>query len=283
MSLSPLWSTIISITFLILGGIALYTMLSVQGRRQPPDYQRYAAWHRVAGWVFVILFVFMFISMLQRVEDYWEESPSRIALHVSFSMALVFLLGLKVLIPRFFPKLLKNVFVLGVSVYLLAFTMVWITAGYYLVHQYHETPYISHAELPEHMLDTQLGKQLFIDRCSTCHLLQDIMQVRDTASWEEVIDRMIELAAPRISPAAGGQILHYLVETHTPQLVEEGTPLEMHCLPCHKQHEIMGVSYSRVGWQEVVGRMHEYGPEFIPEEKIEEIVDILMEMQQQAR
>jgi hypothetical protein len=283
MSLTPLWSTIISIAFLILGGIALYTMLSVQGRRQPPDYRRYAAWHRVAGYLFVIVFVVMLIFMLQRVEDYWEESPARIALHVTFAVALFFLLTLKVLIPRFYPKLLKNMFVLGISVYLLAFTLVWITAGYYLVRQYHGTPYISHAELPEHILDAEIGKQLFISRCSVCHLLQDIMQPRDAASWESVVERMIELAAPRITPAEGAQIFHYLAATHTPQAVEEGTLLEMHCLPCHKPREILEVNYSRSGWRQVVSRMREYGPEFVPEEKIEEIVDLLMEMQQDTR
>jgi hypothetical protein len=279
MSLSPLWSTIISIAFLILGGIALYTMLSVQGRRQPPDYRRYAAWHRVAGWLFVILFVVMFIFMLQRVENYWEESPARIALHVTFAVALFFLLTLKVLLPRFYPKLLKNMFVLGTSIYLLAFTLVWITAGYYLVRLYHGAPYISHAEWPEHILDAEIGKQLFISRCSVCHLLQDIMQPRDAASWRNVVERMIELAAPRITPAEGAQILHFLAATHTPRAVEKGTILEQHCLPCHMPLEILTINYDRTRWQAVVRRMREYGPEFIPEEKIDEIVDFLVKMQ----
>lgn len=283
MSLSPLWSTIISIVFLILGGIALYTMLAVQGRRQAPDYRRYATWHRVAGWLFVIFFLVMFVNMLQRVYDYWEESPALIALHVTLAVALVFLLALKVLIPRFYPKLLKNLFFLGATIYLLAFTLVWITAGYYLVRQYQGAPYILHAELPKHLLDVEMGKHLFINRCSTCHLLENIMRKRDVASWEEVVGRMIELAAPRIKPAEGVQILHYLIETHTPRTVEEGTILEKHCLPCHKPMEILGVNYNRAGWRESVRQMREYGPEFIPEEKINEIVDFLMEMQQDTR
>jgi hypothetical protein len=281
MSINPLWSTIISIAFLILGGIALYTMFSVQGRRQAPDYRRYAAWHRVAGWVFVILFLIMFLFMLQRVENFWEESPPRIALHVTFAVALLFLLALKVLIPRFFPKLLKNMFPLGTTVYLLAFTLVWITAGYYLVRQYRGTPYLSHAELPLHVFDTDLGKQLFIARCSTCHLLENIMQRRDVQSWEEVVSRMIELAAPRITPTEGAQILHYLAETHAPLAVKGETILEQHCLPCHKPIEIFETNFSRAGWLEVVIQMRQYGPELIPEEKIDEIVDYFVGLEQE--
>jgi hypothetical protein len=281
MSINPLWSTIISIAFLILGGIALYTMFSVQGRRQAPDYRRYAAWHRMAGRLFAILFLVMFIFMLQRVENFWEESPPRIALHVTFAVALLFLLALKVLIPRFFPKLLKSMFSLGTTVYLLAFTLVWITAGYYLVRQYRGTPYLSHAELPLHVFDTDLGKQLFIARCSTCHLLENIMQRRDVQSWEEVVSKMIELAAPRITPTEGAQILHYLAQTHTPLTVKGETILEQHCLPCHKPIEIFETNYSRASWREVVIQMRAYGPGFIPEEKVDEIVDYLVRMQQE--
>lgn len=72
----------------------------------------------------------------------------------------------------------KLLFLLGTSVYLTSFTRVSITEGYYAIWKYEEKPYISHAEIPEGMKDEAIGKELFITKCSTCHLLQDIMKPR---------------------------------------------------------------------------------------------------------
>jgi hypothetical protein len=277
MSLSPFWSTILSIVFLILGGVAVFTMMAVQGRGRPGNFQRYTRFHKWCGWLFLLLFAAMFILMLERVENYWEETSPRIALHVTFAISLVFLLALKVLIPRFFPKLNRHLFLFGITVYLSGFTMVWITAGYYLIWRYEEAPYIYHGELPGHMLDIELGKQLFITKCSTCHLLENIMQTRSVVSWEGVVNRMVEMAAPRISPGEGAQILHYLTMTHVPAPgPATGSPLERYCLPCHRASEIVRKFYSRAGWREVVREMREYGPEIIPADRVEEIVDYLM-------
>lgn len=283
MNLPPLWNTIISLAFLALGGIALYTMLSIHGRRQAPDYQRYARLHRWAGWLFVALFMVIFVFMLARIESYWEESSARIALHVTLSIALFCLLTIKVVIPRFFPKLRKNMFVLGTSVYLLAFTLVWITAGYYIIWKYEDDPYISKSSLAEHMMDQGLGKELFINECATCHQLSEIMQTRSVTSWEKVVNRMIKLAEPRITADEGAQILNYLIQTHTPRVPKKGSVMEKYCLPCHQNpSEIMTKRYSRSEWLAIVQQMRVYGPEVIPADKSGEIVDFLLETQQEA-
>jgi hypothetical protein len=279
--MSPLVSTIISMIFLLTGGISLYCMLRLQGKSEEGVYKLLARWHRWTGWLFGILFLVMFLFMLERVESYWEESSPRIAIHVTLAVALFLLLILKIALPRYFKKLNRHLFLLGTATYLTAFTMVWITAGYFFIWSYEEDPYISHRELPQQMLDEELGKQLFIDKCSVCHLLGNIMQKRSAESWEEVVNRMIELAAPRIAPGEGAQVLHYLTRTHVPESVpaeKEATTIEKYCLPCHAPRDIRKPSYSRTGWREVVVEMRDYAQELIPADRTEEIVDALLQL-----
>jgi hypothetical protein len=221
--------------------------------------------------------------MLERVESYWEESSPRIALHVALAVALFFLLAVKVLIPRFFSGLGKNLFFLGIGVYVTAFTLVGITGGYYLVRVVKSVPYVSHAEIPRHILDERLGKELFISKCSTCHMLKDIMKPRSVESWEQVVNEMVELAEPRINIDEASQILHYLTLTHVPEPFsgfEKASLIEKHCLPCHQPKEIYGQSLSRTAWKEIVEQMNEYDSEIVPKDKINEIVDFLSKGQE---
>ncbi len=280
--MNPLASSIISLVFIIFGGTAVYTMMARLGREDLPNSDRYRTLHKVFGWLFVVLFIVMFIFMLARVEGYWEESSPRISLHVALAVALLLLLLVKVTIPRFFKMFGKHLFLLGVSVYLLAFTLVGITAGYYAIWKYEKLPYISHAEIPEGMKDEEIGKELFITKCSTCHILQDIMKPRSAEAWEKVINEMVVLSEPRITVDEASQILHYLYISHTPdqkEVSESASLIERHCLSCHEAQEIYSHRHSESGWREIIKKMNEYDPEIVPKDKIEDIVKILIENQ----
>lgn len=279
LTMGPVTSTIISALFLITGGFAAFTMMSLQGGRKIKNPKRIILIHKISGWVFTALFAVMFIFMIQRVEDYWEESSPRIALHVALAVGLLFLLTIKILIPKVFRGLSKHLLPIGLLVYFTGFTLVGISGGYYLVRVAKGTPYISHVELPEHLRELRIGKELFITKCSICHALKEIMAPRSPESWETVVNEMVKLAEPRINPDEAAQILHYLTETHVPEPFEgpaDASLLEKHCLPCHDALEIFKDSHTRASWTEVVEKMNGYSPDIVPEYKIEEIVEYLL-------
>ncbi len=278
-AIQPLSSSFISLAFLIAGGVAIFSMLFLQGGNKVAKPKQLIRIHKIAGWIFASLFLIMFAAMLWRIEDYWEESSPRIAMHVSLATGLLLLIIIKVVIPRWFPRLRQNLFVLGITIYVIAFTLVGITAGYYAARLYEKVPYISHARLSEHMNDERIGKELFITKCSTCHTLDKIMNPRSVGSWEKVVNDMVKIADPRITPDEASQILYYLSISHVPKPVSSAAganPVEMHCLPCHQPQDILGNMYNRNGWEEVVKQMHEYDPQIVPNDKINEIVDYLL-------
>ena len=132
------------------------------------------------------------------------------------------------------------------------------------------------------MLEERLGKELFIQKCSICHMLKDIMIPRSPKAWEKVVNDMISLAEPRITPDEGEQILNYLARTHVPKTFKgspEATPVEKHCLPCHEATEVFAKRHSSAGWKEIVKQMAEYDSETVPSGKIDEIVEFLLKNQ----
>jgi len=125
----PSVSIIVSIIFLLIGIVSLFTMLVVQGGRKVGNPKSYVAIHKVSGYVFAALFLVMFVGMTMRMKNYDEEWSARVAIHVTMAIGLLFLLAMKVLIPRFFNRLSGNLFALGMIVYALSFCVVLVMVG----------------------------------------------------------------------------------------------------------------------------------------------------------
>jgi hypothetical protein len=207
--MSPQMSTIVSILFLVLGTAAVLTMMIRLGRQSPS--RTFLIIHRVAGWSFAILCVVMTTVMAERMTRHPEQLSPLNALHFTLSVLLILLLTIKLVIPRFFPGLSKHLFLLGMSAFLTAFSLVGISAGDYLVHKIRKLPYVAHVDLTDSPLDPQLGKQLSLVRCAPCHIVKDILINKSPKEWEITVNRMVRLASPQITPGEARQILHFLV------------------------------------------------------------------------
>jgi hypothetical protein len=282
--MTPMWSTITSSVFLLVGAGAVIFALIFQGREKVGKPEIFKLLHRYAGWTYFILFIIIFSFMVRRIERYWEQAEARIAFHIALAVGLLFLLLIKVAVPRYFPKLNKNLFTIGLLVYSLGFTLVNITAGYYIIRTIAGTPYISHDATANSELDLELGRQLFITKCSICHPLSQILVNRSHANWETVVNDMVRLADPRIDPDEATQILYFLTQTHSPQHVSptpDVNPVQMYCTPCHSLDYIYVNQYTHEGWTQIVQKMTTISSGLVPEEKTSLIVDYLMEQQSQ--
>jgi hypothetical protein len=274
----------VTCAFFLCGAVAVVMMMNRLGRPESQPTPRQIVLHRIFGWVFVVLFLVIFGTMFARFYAYWEEDPPRIVIHYSAAFALLMLLLLKVAIPRFYPGFRKHLFPLGFSVFLLAFLAASVGLAHYLVRVTQRTPYISHAALSADP-DLELGKQLLIERCAICHLLDAILKPRPAADWEKVVDDMTQLAWPRIRPDEATQILYYLTETRVPKggFIRTGaTEIEVHCLPCHTSSEIFTKQRTRPEWDEVVKKMSQTAPDQVPVLQHDQIVDALMDAQSKA-
>ncbi|MDD1748616.1 MAG: hypothetical protein LUO89_01960 [Methanothrix sp.] len=279
MNLSPLATTILSLFFVFAGSVSLVIMMGKLGGKQFARPEIATRIHRVTGWISAVLYLILLVVMVGRIERYWETAPARIAIHVALAVSLFVLLCIKISIPRLFPGLSRQLFVFGVSVYLVGFVLVGITAGYYLLQMFRGVPYISHRTLPGRMEDPRLGLELFITRCSVCHPLRDILTPRKPKEWEEIVTRMVKLAEPRISPDEAGQVLDYLQATRVPIPSTSGpqkTLIGQFCSPCHAIGDIERRHFDRNEWNTIVRRMSKRAPDIVPPDRITSIVNALV-------
>ncbi|MHB8762911.1 MAG: hypothetical protein ACYDA8_00995 [Deferrisomatales bacterium] len=282
--MSPLLSTLLTSLFLLCGAAAVVVMMNRLGRPGSQPSPRQLVLHRVFGWAFAASFAVLFGTMFGRFYAYWEEDPARIVFHYTASFALLLLLLLKVAIARFYPGFKKHFFVLGISVFFFAFLTVAGALSHYLVRMTQREPYISHGGIST-APDLELGKQLLIERCRTCHLLDKILQPRPAEAWGTVVDAMAKLAWPRIRPDEAQQILHYLTTTRVPRAPASGTGqtvLDEHCLICHSSAEIFARPRARQEWDAVVLQMSDMAPDLVPATRHAVLVEALLAAQAAA-
>jgi hypothetical protein len=210
--MNPLYNSIVAIIFLIAGAAAVYIMLMVRGNPKGGTTSRRLLFaHRFCGYLFLLLFILMCFVMMKKCIMYREEYTCRAVIHMTLGIALVPLLAIKILTARYFKRLSSLLAPLGIVIYVTAFAMNGITAGFYLAHRT-DISYVSISEADAPMLDEQTGRTLVNEKCSKCHTLERVFtSVKNEEEWTKTVNRMAALDAPNISDFDVKQIIHFLL------------------------------------------------------------------------
>ncbi len=184
--------SVLSLLLLLPAVYGMYAMYAVFG--QTPDADRattHKRRHRVAGYVFVVLFLAVtYLCVAFAMAARTEPSP-RTALHILLALAIAALLMVKVLFLRLFRQFYEQAKIIGTAIGILSFMLVGISAGYYLaVSRFGQDRTVdrsaAYALRGPFLAVTQIGglesgtirtdrrsiergRVLFVSRCAACH------------------------------------------------------------------------------------------------------------------
>jgi ferredoxin-NADP reductase/mono/diheme cytochrome c family protein len=223
--------------------------------------------HRLGGYVFIALFCVMSYFMALRVTNLPDELSIPALVHVLIAMTLVPLLFVKVLIARYYKTYYSALTSLGVIIFCLAFILVALTAGPYLLRatSTKDTSSPTPNATPQ-PTDLHVSEALMQKRCSRCHTLDRVVGARkDAAGWSATINRMRSLPGSHISEDDATTILNYLVaadsidsSTLQGELTVGKALVDTHCGRCHQLDRVYRSEFSPKQWQETVTRMVGY-------------------------
>jgi len=195
--------------------------------------------HRVFGYAFLALYLFMVWEMAPRLWSYQIEFPARTVLHLALGMAIGPLLVLKILIVRFFRRLdAALVPALGTSLFVGTAVLIGISAPF----AFHEAV-IRQASAAEGLFapnglqrvrtllveaglgeaeaaalatpeSLQAGQQVLRGRCTECHDLRTVLaRPRTPENWLQTVKRMADrtTALDAINQQQQRQVTAYLV------------------------------------------------------------------------
>jgi hypothetical protein len=136
--------------------------------------------------------------MIVKSSNYQEELSPRAILHVAMAVALMPLIVIKILIARRYKVMTGRLLGLGVGIFITAFVLSSITAGYYLLH-YEDISYTSITAVDSDILDEQTGRYFIQQQCSKCHTLERVFRAFKTEQgWANTVNRMAQIDAPNI-------------------------------------------------------------------------------------
>ena len=168
-----LFKSIMAIFFLIAGVVAVICMLTLMGRAERKISATFLRrMHKGAGAVFLILL--LVISYL--CVRYWavmgDQLSVRAVIHIVLSILLFIVLVLKIFIVQFYKEFLRYVPVMGMIVFILAFSVFCTSAGYFFLTGGEVQVIIEELSEPAEIMlegDAEQGAVLFDAKCSFCH------------------------------------------------------------------------------------------------------------------
>jgi mono/diheme cytochrome c family protein len=126
--------TLIALLFMVAGVTALVSMLTLMGRSERRlGVLALRTTHRTAGYVFAGLLVAAAVMGLRYLAVAGDGLPLRGVIHWTAASLLIVVLGLKIVIVRFYKQFVKFVPVFGLIVFSLAFVVVVVSAVFFLV------------------------------------------------------------------------------------------------------------------------------------------------------
>jgi mono/diheme cytochrome c family protein len=232
----------LGITFWVLALANTILMLRLWG--YPFDHERMASsaprplmlLHRLLGYAYLLIYLLLMTQMVPRLWAYQVELPARTVLHLALGIAVGALLGVKILIVRFFKHLEGGTApTLGILLFVSTTVLIGLSAPIALREAYMSrtltgpgTAGIERVRtllppvgLPKDLPVAELasaeglrrGRGVLLTKCVACHDLRTVLaKPRPPAAWADTVRRMAERAVlDPISEREQWQVTAYLV------------------------------------------------------------------------
>jgi ferredoxin-NADP reductase len=259
---ASLW---LGVAFVLIGAINVWLILQASAQvRDAQASTRLIAAHRIGGYLFIALFCVMGYFMLARLGDASGGAPPGTMLHITLAMVLSPLLFVKVLVARYYKSYHSFLTPIGLTIFVLSFVLIGITAGPYLAHHAKmQTVSLPAIDLPAADIDINMATSTMEKRCSKCHNLDRIVGAhKDAPGWLATVNRMKALPDSGILEEDARIIVSYLAS----QMGQKGSlaaaslevaraVVDQRCGRCHSLDRVYKTAETPEEWRATVYRM----------------------------
>lgn len=266
LELKPMINSLLAFSLLGIGIINAIFILFVVGQITPSKYPKFFPWaHRITGYIFFALYLFICIVMFKKLEEF-NLLPPKAAIHAYIGIAIFPLIIVKICIVRFYKKFYKSLPVYGMVVLIAVYMQVPVYAGLYIISAI-KSQNIALSEKGRLVwVNVNSGRRVVQQRCSTCHSLERVYAyVKTEADWRGYVSRMRAKDPAIMSDQEALEALGYLVKNLGIDEMKMDVQVGMRIIleKCHKCHSVERVFTSRktpVEWVKTIEMMRSFDP-----------------------
>src|SRR5579863_7934675 len=261
-STASLW---LGVAFVIIGAVNVWLILQASARiRDARGSSQLIGAHRIGGYLFIALFCVMAYFMVSRLGETGGDASPGTIIHLTLAMLLTPLLFVKVLVARYYKSYHSFLTPIGLTIFVLSFVLIGITAGPSLTHHARmQNVSLAAIDLPAADIDINLAASTMEKHCSKCHTLDRIVGAhKDAPGWLATVNRMKALPDSGISEEDARIIVSYLASQMgqkgawaAASLVVARAVVDQRCGRCHSLDRVYKTAETPGEWRATVYRM----------------------------
>ncbi len=263
----PITTSILAFILLALGIAAATFIFVLLGRNNSPKRPGFFRWaHRITGYVFIALYLFICVVMLQKFTNASLTFSAKDAIHAYIGIGIFPLAVIKICIVRFFKKYYQRLPFYGMVMVITVYLATVLSAGYYMLSTTGGQYIIMVDKGTPVRINTGRGRLVVQQKCSGCHSLERVFAyVKTEAGWREYVTRMREKEPSLLNDEEYLQAVGYLVknmgidETKTDAQVGMKIILEK-CHKCHTLERVFTFKKTPEEWEQTIALMRSFDP-----------------------
>src|SRR3972149_2915829 len=215
--MKPITISILAFSLLIIGIIAaVFVLIHLSRPNLPahnPNHSKFfRSAHRICGYIFFILYLFIAVIMFKKLEEF-NMLPPKAVIHAYIGITIFPLIIIKICIVRLFKKFYNRLPVYGMILLIAVYLQVPLYAGLYLISAI-RSQYVVISEKGKFvMVNVNVGRQVVQRKCAACHSLERVYAyVKTEGGWRDYVSRMRAKDPAIMSDQEALEALGYLVK-----------------------------------------------------------------------
>ncbi len=274
--MSPVTNSILAFGLLGVGIVAAVHIVILLGQNNT-THEKYFKWaHRIGGYIFFVLYLFISVVMFQKLEEF-NVLPPKAVIHSYIGIAILPLIIIKICIARLYKKFYKSLPIYGMVLVIAVYLQIPLYAGLYMISAI-KSQYVIIQEKGKFVkVNVNIGRKVVQQKCATCHSLERVYaHVKTEPDWRDYVSRMRAKDPGVMTEQEAREALGYLVKNLGIDEMKMDIQIGMRIIleKCHKCHTLERVFTSKkttAEWAQTIELMRSFDPHLLNDSEARQV------------